>query len=53
MGCFNGTAYREIRALAQYPWFDPRDCQKYFNDENLIEHTKVKAIIDPLNLVQR
>lgn len=37
----------EIWALAQYPWFDPRDCQKYFNDENLIEHTKVKAITDP------
>ncbi|PWU14242.1 MAG: penicillin-binding protein 2 [Chlamydiae bacterium] len=37
----------EIWALAQYPWFDPRECQKYFNDENLIEHTKVKAITDP------
>lgn len=37
----------EIWALAQYPWFDPRDCQKYFNDRNLIEHTKVKAITDP------
>ncbi|KAG6559346.1 putative peptidoglycan D,D-transpeptidase PenA [Candidatus Rhabdochlamydia oedothoracis] len=37
----------EIWTLAQYPWFDPRDCQKYFNDENLIEHTKVKAITDP------
>lgn len=37
----------EIWALAQYPWFDPRDCQKYFNDENLIGHTKVKAITDP------
>ena len=37
----------EVWALAQYPWFDPRDCQKYFNDENLIEHTKVKAITDP------
>ncbi|MGB7128272.1 MAG: penicillin-binding protein 2 [Candidatus Rhabdochlamydia sp.] len=37
----------EIWALAQYPWFDPRECQRYFNDENLIEHTKVKAITDP------
>ncbi|MDQ5956452.1 MAG: peptidoglycan D,D-transpeptidase FtsI family protein [Candidatus Rhabdochlamydia sp.] len=37
----------EIWALAQYPWFDPRECQKYFNDETLIEHTKVKAITDP------
>ncbi|MDR2539705.1 MAG: penicillin-binding protein 2 [Chlamydiales bacterium] len=36
----------EIWALAQYPWFDLRDCQKYFNDENLMEHTKVKAITD-------
>lgn len=36
----------EIWALAQYPWFDPRECQKYFNDESLIENTKVKAITD-------
>lgn len=36
----------EIWALAQYPWFDPRECQNYFNDVNLIENTKVKAITD-------
>lgn len=36
----------EIWALAQYPWFNPREYQKYFNDENLIENTKVKAITD-------
>lgn len=36
----------EIWALAQYPWFNPREYQKYFNEENLIENTKVKAITD-------
>lgn len=36
----------EILALAQYPFFFPADYQRYFNDETLIEHTKVKAITD-------
>lgn len=36
----------EILALAQYPYFDPSKYQHYFNDINLIEHTKVKAISD-------
>lgn len=36
----------EILALAQYPFFSPQDYQKYFNDPDLIEHTKVKAITD-------
>jgi cell division protein FtsI (penicillin-binding protein 3) len=36
----------EILALAQYPFFYPADYQSYFNDPELIEHTKVKAITD-------
>lgn len=36
----------EILALAQYPFFYPPDYQKHFNDPELIEHTKVKAITD-------
>lgn len=37
----------EIWALAQYPGFDPTDYRRYFNDPKLLEHTKVKAVIDP------
>lgn len=36
----------EILALAQSPFFYPADYQSYFNDPELIEHTKVKAITD-------
>ena len=36
----------EILALAQYPFFHPPDYPLYFNDKELIEHTKVKAITD-------
>lgn len=36
----------EVWALAQYPFFDPLDYTTYFNDPELIEHTKVKAITD-------
>lgn len=36
----------EILALAQYPFFYPPDYQNYFNDPELIEHTKVKAVTD-------
>jgi cell division protein FtsI (penicillin-binding protein 3) len=36
----------EILALAQYPFFYPADYQRFFNDPELIEHTKVKAITD-------
>lgn len=36
----------EILALAQYPFFSPAQYQQYFNDNALIEHTKVKAITD-------
>ena len=37
----------EIWAMAQYPWFEPNDYRKYFNDSKKQEHTKVKAITDP------
>ncbi|HRD55842.1 MAG TPA: penicillin-binding protein 2 [Parachlamydiaceae bacterium] len=36
----------EILALAQYPFFNPSDYQRYFNDKELIQHTRVKAITD-------
>lgn len=36
----------EILALAQYPSFYPPDYQAYFNNKELIENTKVKAITD-------
>lgn len=36
----------EILALAQYPFFHPSNYQQYFNDPELIENTKVKAITD-------
>lgn len=36
----------ELLALAQYPFFHPSDYQHYFNNAQLIEHTKVKAITD-------
>ncbi len=37
----------EIWALAQYPFFYPKDYARFFNDPLLLEHTKVKAITDP------
>ncbi len=36
----------EILALAQYPFFEPSEYRRYFNNPRLIEHTKVKAITD-------
>lgn len=36
----------EILALAQYPSFVPDDYQRYFNNKELIEDSKVKAISD-------
>jgi len=36
----------EILAMAQYPFFHPPEYQFYFNDPEMIEHTKVKAITD-------
>ncbi len=37
----------EVLALAQYPFFDPREYRDYFNDKKLLEETQVKAISDP------
>ncbi len=36
----------EILALAQIPSFDPARYADYFNDPNLQEHTRVKAVSD-------
>jgi len=36
----------EILALAQYPFFNPSDYQRYFNDKELIQHTRSKIVID-------
>jgi cell division protein FtsI (penicillin-binding protein 3) len=36
----------EILALAQYPFFYPPDYQLFFNDPELTQHTKVKAVTD-------
>ncbi len=37
----------EVYALAQYPWFEPANYNKYFNDPVLQEQTKVYAVTDP------
>lgn len=37
----------EILALAQYPFFDPSHYRDYYNSEELLEHTQVRALIDP------
>ncbi|MCB1071965.1 MAG: penicillin-binding protein 2 [Chlamydiales bacterium] len=36
----------EIYALAQYPFFDPSEYRKYYNDPELLPATKVRAITD-------
>lgn len=38
----------EILASAQYPYFYPPDYQTFFNNPQLIEHTKVKALTDTI-----
>ncbi|MBN1915069.1 MAG: penicillin-binding protein 2 [Parachlamydiales bacterium] len=35
-----------ILAMAQYPFFDPREYRKYFNDPTLMEHGRVKPLMD-------
>jgi len=37
----------EVLALAQYPFFNPEEYRTYFNDEELLEETQVKALSDP------
>ena len=39
-----------ILALAQYPFFDPRNYSHYFNDPSKINESKVKAITDAFEL---
>jgi cell division protein FtsI (penicillin-binding protein 3) len=36
----------QILALAQYPSFNPTNYQDYFTSEDLIDHTRVKAVSD-------
>ncbi|SCA59025.1 Penicillin-binding protein 2, partial [Chlamydiales bacterium SCGC AB-751-O23] len=36
----------ELLALAQYPFFSPNNYKNYFNNKELVEHTKVKAVMD-------
>jgi cell division protein FtsI (penicillin-binding protein 3) len=36
----------EIWALAQYPFFNPLEYAKYFNDPEKMEHSRVKAAMD-------
>ncbi|MBI5273751.1 MAG: penicillin-binding protein 2 [Chlamydiales bacterium] len=36
----------EIYAMAQYPFFEPMNYRKYYNDTELLEYTKIKAISD-------
>lgn len=36
----------EVLALAQYPFFNPSEYSKYYNDKGLLEYTKVKGITD-------
>ena len=36
----------EVLALAQYPFFYPTNYQWYFNDPELVEHTRIKAVAD-------
>lgn len=36
----------EVIALAQYPGFEPSHYRDYYNDQNLVEATKVHAITD-------
>jgi cell division protein FtsI (penicillin-binding protein 3) len=36
----------EILALAQYPFFDPSDYQRFYTDAKLIDDVRVKAVLD-------
>jgi cell division protein FtsI (penicillin-binding protein 3) len=36
----------EILALAQYPFFNLSEYQSYFNDKEMVEHTKIKGVTD-------
>lgn len=36
----------EVLAVAQYPFFHPPQYQWYFNNESMVDHTRIKAITD-------
>lgn len=36
----------EILALAQYPFFEPGNYRKYYNDKSLLDHTKLHPLND-------
>lgn len=44
------SASGEILALGQYPPFDPGDYRTFFNDPQMINHTKVRALTDCFEL---
>lgn len=36
----------EVLALAQYPFFYPPEYRQYFNNPQLLEHTRLKTVVD-------
>lgn len=36
----------DLLAIAQYPFFYPSEYRKFYSDKKLMEHTRVKAIVD-------
>ncbi len=36
----------EVLASAQYPFFHPEEYKRYYNDPDLLEHTKIKAVCE-------
>lgn len=37
----------EVLAIAQYPFFHPKDYKDYFNSAKMLEETQIKAVTDP------
>lgn len=37
----------ELLAVAQYPFFSPKDYRDYYNSASLLEETQLKAVTDP------
>lgn len=37
----------EMLAIAQYPFFNPKEYRDYFNSAKLLEETQIKAVTDP------
>ncbi len=38
----------EVLALAQYPFFEPGNYREYFNNPELVGHTRIKAVCDSI-----